>query len=119
MPGNHKTNSSFKRYAGKSNTWLKQMVCGKTYWYRCHSNPPPHKEIPVFPLYVQVDVTSCVPRPQVVEQDEAKLQDDQVGHDCVLHVSFLCRLKDPLSNTANTLLYGVRVLSVHHRLIHI
>ena len=50
------------------------------------------------PLYTQSDVRSCVPLPQVTEQPEPILQDDQVGHGGVLHGSFLVRLDDPLSN---------------------
>ena len=47
------------------------------------------------PLYVQVDISCRVPPPHVTEQDEDSLQDDQVGHDCVLHGSFLVRVKEP------------------------
>ena len=57
---------------------------------------PPHKTTG-FPLYVHVDTNRRIPPPQVTEQDESSVQDDQVGHDCVLHCSFLVRL-DPLPN---------------------
>ena len=46
------------------------------------------------PLYMHLDVSCRVPPPQVTEQDEATLQDDQAGHDWVLHVSFLTRFED-------------------------
>ena len=51
---------------------------------------------------MQVDVTSRLPRPHVVEQDEDSVQDDQVGHDCVLHGSNRLRNEeDPRSSKTN------------------
>ena len=47
---------------------------------------------------MHLDTSSRVPLPQVTEQDEAILQDDQVGHDGVLHDSLLVRLEDSLPN---------------------
>ena len=49
------------------------------------------------PLYIQFDVRSCVPLPQETEQGKAILQDDQVGHDCVLQDLFLLLCDSPLS----------------------
>ena len=47
---------------------------------------------------MHLDRRCRVPPPQATEQDDDSLQDDQVGHDCVLHGSFLVRLKDPPPN---------------------
>ena len=58
---------------------------------------PSHKGMST-PLYSQCDESSCIPLPQVTEQSEAILQDDQAEHDCVLHGSLLVRFEDPLSN---------------------
>ena len=41
---------------------------------------------------MHVDISCRLPPPQVTEQDEYSLHDDQVGHDCVLHGSFLVRV---------------------------
>ena len=49
-------------------------------------------------MYGQFEVSSCVPLPQVIEQSEPILHDDQVGHGGVLHGSLFVRFKDPLSN---------------------
>ena len=43
-----------------------------------------------------VDERVLVPPPQVNEQDEDSLHDDQVGHDGVLHGSSFVRLDQPL-----------------------
>ena len=54
-------------------------------------------------LYVHVDISCRIPPAQVTEQDESSLQVVQVGHDCVLHGSFLVRLEASLSNETKTL----------------
>ena len=46
---------------------------------------------------MHVDENCCVPPPQITEQGEDSLQDDQVGHDCVLQDPFLLRRDSPLS----------------------
>ena len=48
---------------------------------------------------MQVDISCCVPAPQLTEQGEAVLHDDQVGHDCVLQSSVMVWLEDPSSQT--------------------
>ena len=45
---------------------------------------------------MHVDTNCCVPPSQVTEQGEDSLQDDQVGHDCVLQDLFLLRCDSPL-----------------------
>ena len=50
-----------------------------------------------FPLYMHVDENCCDPLPQVTEQNEDSVQDDQVGHDCVLQDRFLLCIDSPLS----------------------
>ena len=47
-------------------------------------------------LYTQFELSSCDPLPQVTEQIEPILQDDQVGHGGVLHRWLLVRREDPL-----------------------
>ena len=53
-------------------------------------------------LYSQCDESSCVPLPQVTEQAEPILQDDQAGHISVLHGSFLVRMESPLAIAKQT-----------------
>ena len=69
--------------------------------------PPPHKTTG-FSLYVQVDINRRIPTPQVTGQDKSSVHDDQVGHDCVLHCSFLVRL-DPLPNKATIFFVAIDV----------
>ena len=52
---------------------------------------------------MHLDIRCRLPPPQVTEQDENSLQDDQVGHDGVLHDSFFVRLTDPLPNAMKSL----------------
>ena len=47
-------------------------------------------------LYKHVDERVFVPPPQVIEQGEYSLHDDQVGHCGVLHDSSFVRLIEPL-----------------------
>ena len=47
---------------------------------------------------MHLDISCFVPPPQVSEQDEASLQDDHIGHNCVLHGSSLVRMDNPLPN---------------------
>ena len=51
---------------------------------------------PGLPLYKHVDKKILVPPPQVTEQGEDLLHDDQVGHDGMLHGSSFVRLDKPL-----------------------
>ena len=60
-------------------------------------------------MYVQFDVCSCVPLPQETEQPEYSLQDDQVGHDCVLQDPILFRCDSPLSKTTKVGCHGLQV----------
>ena len=50
---------------------------------------------------MHVDINFRFPRPQETEQGGDSVHDDQAGHDCVLHDSFLVRFEDPLSNERN------------------
>ena len=68
-------------------------------------------------MYKQFAVRSCVPLPQVTEQPEPILQDDQVGHGGVLHGSLLVRLEEPLSNKTKVCylafpVYSKRLLTI-------
>ena len=47
-------------------------------------------------LYKHVDERILVPPPQVTEQGEDSLHDDQVGHVGVLHGSCFVRLHEPV-----------------------
>ena len=56
---------------------------------------------------MHVDKNCCVPPSQVSEQGEDSLQDDQVGHDCVLQDLFLLRSDSPLSKNNGSWLFRV------------
>ena len=61
------------------------------------------------PLYTQFEESGCDPLPQVTEQIEPILQDDQVGHDCVLQDVILFCSDSPLSKNNGSWLFRVYV----------